>query len=117
MDVSTPATTRLDVVKMEYLECESLSWEELFSGFDTLHAEVELICAREVMDSIIDRFGEDVSTLPYSENSFKAVVNIAISNVFFSWVFGFSGKVKINSPEPVKERYAEMLKAAVQSLD
>lgn len=88
-----------------------------FRMFNSTHAEVELICASDVMDSIIDRFGEDVSTLPYSENSFKAVVNIAISNVFFSWVFGFSGKVKINSPEPVKERYAEMLKAAVQSLD
>lgn len=88
-----------------------------FRMFNSTHAEVELICANDVMDSIIDRFGEDVSTLPYSESSFKAVVNIAISNVFFSWVFGFSGKVKINSPEPVKERYAEMLKAAVQSLD
>ena len=28
----------LDVVKMEYLECESVTWQELFSGFDTLHA-------------------------------------------------------------------------------
>lgn len=28
----------LDVVKMEYLEAESLSWQELFSGFDSLRA-------------------------------------------------------------------------------
>lgn len=28
----------LDVVKMEFLEAETLSWKELFSGFDTLHA-------------------------------------------------------------------------------
>ena len=28
----------LDVVKMEFLEAETLSWEELFSGFDELHA-------------------------------------------------------------------------------
>ena len=38
IEVSTSAKARLDVVKMEYVECESLSWEELFSGFDTLHA-------------------------------------------------------------------------------
>ena len=28
----------LDVVKMEYAGCESLTWQELFSGFDSLHA-------------------------------------------------------------------------------
>lgn len=28
----------LDVVKMEFLEAETLSWKELFSGFDTLYA-------------------------------------------------------------------------------
>ncbi|MBC5735225.1 phospholipase D family protein [Lawsonibacter hominis] len=28
----------LDVVKMEFSSTESLSWQELFSGFDTLHA-------------------------------------------------------------------------------
>lgn len=28
----------LDVVKMEFVEAETLSWEELFSGFDTLYA-------------------------------------------------------------------------------
>lgn len=28
----------LDVVKMEFLEAETMGWRELFSGFDTLHA-------------------------------------------------------------------------------
>ena len=28
----------LDVIKMEFREAETLSWQELFSGFDTLHA-------------------------------------------------------------------------------
>jgi predicted DNA-binding transcriptional regulator YafY len=69
------------------------------------------------MDSIIDRFGEEVYTCPQDKNSFKAVVNIAISNVFYSWIFGFAGKVKIASPAHVKEKYAEMLREAVTSLD
>ena len=28
----------LDVIRMEFLEAETLSWQDLFSGFDTLHA-------------------------------------------------------------------------------
>ena len=31
-------SSALDVVKMEFVGAESLSWQELFSGFDTLHA-------------------------------------------------------------------------------
>lgn len=31
-------TSKLDVVKMEFSGSESLSWQALFSGFDTLHA-------------------------------------------------------------------------------
>ena len=88
-----------------------------FRMYNSTHAEVELICDNDVMDSIIDRFGEDVSTCPNDQNSFKAVVNIAVSNVFYSWVFGFGGKVKINSPAQVKERYADMLRFAVQGLE
>lgn len=28
----------LGVVKMDYVGCESLTWQQLFSGFDSLHA-------------------------------------------------------------------------------
>ena len=34
-----------------------------------------------------------------------------------SWVFGFGGKVKIKSPDNVKENYAEMLRSAVEGLE
>lgn len=49
--------------------------------------------------------------------SFRAVVNVAVSHVFYSWMFGFGGKVKIKGPENIKEEYAEMLRAAVTGLE
>lgn len=88
-----------------------------FRMFNCEHEEVELICDNDVMDSIIDRFGEDVTTYAYDMTSFRAVVNVAVSHVFYSWVFGFGGKVKIKGPENVKEKYAEMLRAAVTGLE
>lgn len=36
MDVQPTAS--LDVVRMEFAGAETLTWRELFSGFDTLHA-------------------------------------------------------------------------------
>lgn len=87
-----------------------------FHMFSSPREEVELICDNDVMDSIIDRFGEDVTTYANDMTSFRALVNIAVSHVFYSWVFGFGGKVKIKGPESVKEKYAEMLTAAVKGL-
>ena len=88
-----------------------------FHMFNSPHEEVELVCDNDVMDSIIDRFGEDVTTYANDMTSFRAVVNIAVSHVFYSWVFGFGGKVKIKGPENIKEEYAEMLRAAVTGLE
>ena len=88
-----------------------------FHMFNSEREEVELICKNEVMDSIIDRFGEDVTTYAHDMTSFRAVVNVAVSHIFYSWIFGFGGKVKIKGPETVKAEYSEMLRAAVTGLE
>ena len=85
-----------------------------FRMYNSEHEEVELICDNDVMDAIIDRFGEDVTTYANDMTSFRAVVNIAISHVFYSWVFGFGGKVRIKGPEDIKAEYGEMLHKAVE---
>lgn len=87
-----------------------------FRMFNSQHEEVELICANELMDAIIDRFGEDVVTYANDMESFRAVVDVAVSHVFYSWVFGFCGKVKIKGPNNVKEEYDEMIRMAYDNL-
>lgn len=88
-----------------------------FHMFNSEHEEVELICSNDLMDAIIDRFGDDVTTYANDMESFRAVVNVAVSHVFYSWVFGFGGKVKIKGPETVKEKYVEMIQSAYKNLE
>lgn len=88
-----------------------------FRMFSSQHEEVELICANELMDAIIDRFGEEVVTYAHDMKSFRAVVDVAVSHVFYSWVFGFCGKVKIKRPEIVKNKYYEMVRFAYDDLE
>ena len=88
-----------------------------FRMFSSQHEEVELICANELMDAIIDRFGEEVVTYAHDMESFRAVVDVAMSHVFYSWVFGFCGKVKIKRPEIVKNKYYEMVRFAYDDLE
>lgn len=87
-----------------------------FKMFDSEHCEVELICDNSVMDSIIDRFGEDVTTYANDMTSFRAVVNVAVSHIFYSWVFGFGGLVRIKGPENVKANYESMLRTAIETI-
>lgn len=77
---------------------------------------MELICSNDLMDTIIDRFGEDVVTYANDMESFRAVVNIVVSHVFYSWVFGFGGKVRIKGPDEVREAYNEMIENAYGNL-
>lgn len=103
-EVGTPAPDHFDI--NTYLNTT-------FRMFDSTHATVTLCCDNSVMDAIIDRFGEDVLTYTNDVSTFFAEVNVAISHVFYSWVFGFSGKVKILGPENVKREYAEMVRKAL----
>lgn len=88
-----------------------------FRMFNSEHAEVELICNNEVMDSIIDKFGADVTTYANDMTSFRAIANVAVNHVFYSWVFGFGGKVKIKGPDDVRKKYMEMLLSAVSNIE
>ena len=51
------------------------------------------------------------------ESHFETDVTVAVNSVFFSWIFGFGGKVKIVSPEYVKEKYADMVRTAASELE
>lgn len=88
-----------------------------FRMFNSEHAEVELICDNEVMDSIIDKFGADVTTYANDMTSFRAIAKVAVNHVFYSWVFGFGGKVKIKGPEDIRKGYLEMLLFAVTNIE
>ena len=87
-----------------------------FRMYGTDYTTVDLICKNDRMDAILDKFGKDVTTYAYDMENFRAEVDVVVSNVFFSWVFGFEGEVVINGPADVKEQYKEMVLKAVDSV-
>ena len=68
------------------------------------------------MDSIVDQFGLHAKTYAYNMTSFRLEVNVAVSHVFFGWVFGFAGKARIKAPEDVKAQYMEMVAKALETV-
>lgn len=89
----------------------------MFRMYNGEHKEVELICDNDVMDAIIDKFGKDVSVQENDDQTFSAVVTTSVGSVFYSWVFGFCGKVRIAFPADVKNDYAAMIEKAKSSIN
>ena len=62
---------------------------------------------------VIDQFGIGVDTKPVDDEHFRATVQIYPSPTFYRWVFGWGGKIKIESPSAIHEEYRTMLKNAI----
>ena len=77
---------------------------------------VDLRCDNSLMKTMVDRFGEDVTTLAYDMTSFRVQTEVSASPTFFGWVFGFNGKVQILAPERVKEQYRQMIAKADENM-
>ena len=61
----------------------------MFRMYNGERKQIELICENDLMDA----------------------------TVFYSWVFGFGGKVSIKAPKEVKDEYAKMVFAAANALN
>ena len=75
--------------------------------------EVSLLCNSNLMMHVIDQFGIGVDTKPVDDEHFRATVQIYPSPTFYKWVFGWGGKIKIESPSAIHEEYRTMLKNAI----
>lgn len=82
-----------------------------------IKSRVELVCDNDLMDAMIDKFGKDLTVFANDMHSFRVVAKTSVGSVFYSWVFGFNGKVSIKAPEEAKAEYAQMIKNAAEALE
>lgn len=80
-----------------------------FNMYANTAEDVILECSADAMDSIIERFGVDVQTNVMGVNRVRVKAHVPVDKVFFSWIFGFAGKVEIISPTSVKNKYRDMV--------
>lgn len=80
----------------------------IFEMYDGEDVEVSLECKTYLMKYIIDRFGEEVKTKRRSDEYFIVTVNVALSPIFYGWVFQFGGDMRILSPKKAVEDITEM---------
>lgn len=96
---------------------------QMYSGTPT---EVQLRCRGDMMNAVVDRFGEKVRTRLVPQNYddaksdrpedqyFIADVTVGDTPTFYAWVFQFGGAIKIQAPKSMVEKYQEMLKGQTE---
>ena len=86
---------------------------QVFDMYDGSSETVTLLCKNDMMNYIVDRFGDAVETSQIDYEHFAAVAEVSVSQTFFAWVFQFDGDIQIKSPELVVDRYKAMLTNAL----
>ncbi len=83
----------------------------MFSGEACL---VRLECKNSAANYIIDKFGTDIMLVPKDEQSFTVNVEVVPNKMFFGWIMGLGGDVKIVAPKSVRKEMKERIKEAAR---
>ena len=89
----------------------SLYTTKVFSMFTGEETKVTMRFARNLTDSVIDRFGESVLLIQEDEEHFRVTPDIVVSPQFFAWLSAFGPDAEILAPENVREAMAAHLKS------
>ncbi len=85
--------------------------------YDGERCGVTFLCGNDVVNAFIDRYGREIGVEPVDEEHFRTTVEAAVGPGFYGWVFGFGGKVLIEGPDDVREKYAAMVRRALDGVD
>ena len=89
----------------------------MFRMYSAPRQQVTLLAEDKMMDAVIDKFGPDADTEPCGDGCFRLTATVAVGTVFYNWIFGFDGGVKILQPDAVRLEYENrVLKAAMRIL-
>ena len=89
--------------------------KQVFGMFGGAPVAVTLQFPESLADSAVDKFGSDIMMVPRQDGTFTLTVPVAVSPVFFSWVFSFAGRVKILGPEAVVNQYQDLCRSILDS--
>ena len=71
--------------------------------------KVELKFDGSLLEDVFDRFGEEIDVVKSDESEYRTTVRIRADSAFFAWVVSSRGKVRVEAPSAVKDRFDEFV--------
>jgi len=76
--------------------------KKVFGMFGGEETEVKLRIHNKLIGVVIDRFGKDVMMIADDDDYFTVKVNVALSPVFYGWLFQFGKRCQVVAPQGLK---------------
>ena len=86
---------------------------KLFSMHSGKLETVELCCNREIAEQVFDRFSTNIFIKNFNDQSFDFSVKAAVSEALVTWIMNYGDKVKVKSPESLKQMIKSRAKAVL----
>ena len=87
--------------------------DKIFKMYDGDEVDVTLRCKHELVDQVIDKFGEGIELKNITKDTFDINATVSLSGTFFTWVFQYAGKMTVVSPDKASNWYIGMLQDAL----
>jgi predicted DNA-binding transcriptional regulator YafY len=77
--------------------------KKVFGMFGGEESEVKLRVNNKITGAVIDRFGKDIMLIPDGEFHFTVRIRVAISPIFYGWLFQFGDLCEVLEPKSLKD--------------
>jgi len=89
----------------------------VFNMYSAEDADVKLRIHNQLAGAVIDRFGKDISIIADGNQHFIVRVRVAISPVFYGWLFQFGALCEVISPQTLKDKLIVHIKEFLSRLE
>lgn len=86
-----------------------------FNMFSGSPEKIELICKNELIEAVLDRFGENVHIARLSDKRFVLYAEVAVGEGLLSWIMQFGAKIQVRKPESLKKMLADKVEEIRQA--
>ena len=73
-----------------------------FNMFSGEPKPVELICSEDIIESLLDKFGDNSNIKTYGENKLLLKADVAVSEGLVAWIMQFGDNIQVKSPKELK---------------
>lgn len=72
---------------------------------------LELICKKDFLEAIIDKFGTGITLYNHSDDKILAIIDIYVCDALVEWVLQYSDKIYVKSPASLKNLVVQKIKS------
>lgn len=80
-----------------------------FNMFSGSPEKIELVCKNELIEPVLDRFGDNVRIARLGNERFILLAEVAVGEGLLSWIMQFGAKIQIRTPETLKKMLTDKI--------